>query len=439
MSTPGNTQASKYTSGKLNTIGEREGDLSRRGISDGVGVGAGVGAREADGHMSMPLTENSYSNKQMHLNNGRYYLYGGNGAMGGGGTGGGGASCSNRVRGDSLVDHLGIQTPMKESSPAAGGGDGGDISDMSPVTHSRLHAYGSSELFQIHSSSGHNSHSCLSALLPSAGVGGISESAVASSATPPSLEMSKLGHHKSYSHSKPPRDRGGEGDNESVFSSSYWSKKAESAAQAAEVVSAAIDSVALAATGAADSVAEAAMEATGVGVSREDRGRSSHPAAPISTVLDSSSNNSNNDRSNSNIVSPEEEETVGLLHGQGGDNDDNKFYLTDGTASAAAHIRSRPQSPGVMSNASSDYGGGNAPPPFDENEGGAPPRGLNGLPLMIVGNKIDKLSAAHLAALRRSCSNHVFIASASESHAFDPKAFGVFFGEIHARKSGGMQ
>ena len=68
----------------------------------------------------------------------------------------------------------------------------------------------------------------------------------------------------------------------------------------------------------------------------------------------------------------------------------------------------------------------------DSIEGSA--RGLSGLPLMIVGNKIDKLSASQMERLRRTCSNHVFVAATSETTPFDPRSFDIFFSDIYHRK-----
>lgn len=57
-----------------------------------------------------------------------------------------------------------------------------------------------------------------------------------------------------------------------------------------------------------------------------------------------------------------------------------------------------------------------------------------GIPLMIVCNKIDKLTSNQLANLQRTCSNHVFVSAASVDTPFDPKAFEIFFNELYVLK-----
>ena len=61
------------------------------------------------------------------------------------------------------------------------------------------------------------------------------------------------------------------------------------------------------------------------------------------------------------------------------------------------------------------------------------PRGFSfphgGLPLMIVANKVDKVSRRDLRSLRTTCSNHVFTSAKFESY-MDEKPFYDFFKEI---------
>jgi len=102
-----------------------------------------------------------------------------------------------------------------------------------------------------------------------------------------------------------------------------------------------------------------------------------------------------------------------------GDSDDRDSDRRPGTSTSTDTAAGAGSSRSAADGATSHGGGG----------------GGGGLPLMIVCNKIDKLSATHLASLQSTCSNHIFVTAASENMPFDPRAFEIFFNELYLRKA----
>jgi hypothetical protein len=340
----------KYSSGKLSSIGENGLPVVRHQDSPCLFK------TEQNGIMnSTSQIDNSYSNRSMHN---RYFIYD---------EASSGAGKRNRVRGDSLVDHLGIQTPLKATESQKN-------LTASEKVHSGTRGDGGSDISQR---SSYNN-----------------------------LEM--MTKMKNGNPSK-----GGKKER-SVFTTGYWQDTVITAGQA---VSAAIDSVALVATGAADSVAEAALGVSGP-----------------STSL----------RTHSDDMHPDDAEEVFLLAGSGSRPGSPDSILYDEESAIGGDLMSHPASMHTLQQSETskqrldsesplDDGFNDIQTGFSESNNNAT-SGLSGLPLMIVGNKIDKLSARQMDRLRRTCSNHVFVTATSETTPFDPRSFEIFFNEIYARK-----